>query len=126
MPLYSLADVQTALVAEFPELAEDLREDAKLPFMQLGHVARFMQSAKGRADWDTYQRCADFGHRFFVGGNGELAGAISVAWLEHLDFAGDRGSEAWRRLSPELQRGWTSITESNARHAALPHKKRRR
>jgi len=126
MPPYSLTDIQAALVAEFPELAEDLREDSELPYMQLGHLASFMQSAKGRADWDVYQRCADFAHRFFSEADANLAGAIAVAWLEHLDFEGTRGSEAWRRLSPALQQGWTNITESNARLAALPHKKRRR
>jgi hypothetical protein len=126
MTRYSLADLQVALVADFPELAEDLAEDAARPRMQLGRFALFTQEAKGRLDWATYERCIAFVHRFLTAADGDLEGAIDVAYLEHLDFDGPRGPAAWGRLTPDLQRAWTRVAKDNAERRALPRKQRGR
>ena len=94
----------------------------------IGEFAILTQRAKGAGDWDTYRRCAALAERFFVAGDAELENALYVAYLEHLDFEGPRGPEAWRLLGATLQEAWRRITASNARAAALPRKqgKRRR
>jgi len=117
--------MQRALVDEFPELADELADDADRPYMQLGHLARFTQKAKGAADWSTYDRCISFAGRFFSNAAPELEGAFRVAYLEHLDFDGVRGPDAWKRLTPPLQAAWKSVTAENARRTALPHKRPR-
>ena len=85
-------------------------------------MALFTQQAKGRSDWSTYERCIRFVEQAFQNADGELEGALYVGFLEHIDFEGPRGKEAWGRLGPELQAAWKRITTDNARRGALPHR----
>jgi hypothetical protein len=114
------------LLREFPQLADDLDDFDDLPHMQLGVFATLAQRAKGAADWDTYERCVDLAHRFLAGGDTELRGALSVAYLEHIDFAGPRGARAWEALTPQLQAACKQITAANEARLALPKKKPKR
>ena len=124
---HSLTNCREALVAAFPD-AFDESDEVGPRYLLIGEFAILTQRAKGAGDWDTYRRCVALAERFFVAADSELENALYVAYLEHLDFEGPRGPEAWRLLGPKLQEAWRRITASNARATALPRKqgKRRR
>ncbi len=126
MDLLSFPDFRAAVLAEFPQLSDEFQGDDDIPHVQLGVFARFTQAAKGRADWQTYERCVRIAGCLFARASGDLESALYVAYLEHLDFAGERGPKAWSLLTPELQAAWRRITRSNEKRAALPHKDKRR
>ena len=126
MELLSFSDFRSTVLAEFPQLRENFEGDDDLPYMQVGVFAKFTQSAKGRADWDTYERCVCLADRLLSRASSELENALYVSYLEHLDFDGPRGPKAWSLLTPELQAAWRRITKSIERLAALPRKKRKR
>jgi hypothetical protein len=124
MELLSFPDFRTAVLAEFPQLRDEFKDDDELPYLQVGAFARFTQSAKGRADWDTYERCVGIAGRLFGRASRDLENALYVSYLEHLDFDGPRGPKAWSLLTPELQAAWRRIIKSNEKLMALPRKKR--
>ena len=126
MPRYSHEDFRRAVLDEFPALAEAFEEDSSLPYIEMGAFATFTQRAKGRGDWATYQGCVQLAHRFFVNADEDLKNAFYVAYLEHLAFDGQRGPQAWKRLSTTLRAAWRRIADSNARASALPHKPKKR
>ena len=111
MPRYSYEDFRRAVLDEFPALAEAFEEDSSLPYIDVEAFATFTQRAKGRGDWARYQGCVQLAHRFY---------------LEHLDFDGQRGPQAWKYLTPTLRAAWRRIADSNARASALPHKPKKR
>ena len=108
-------------LAEFPELREEFEEEDGLPHLQMGAFARFTQVAKGRADWETYERCAQLADRLWGCADEELNNALYVSYLEHLDFEGSRGPKAWSLLSPRLRQGWREIQEHLDEVAAFVH-----
>jgi len=122
----SFPDFRAAVLTEFPQLANDFEGDDDLPYVQLGVFAKFTQAAKGRADWDTYERCVRIADRLLARASGDLENALHIAYLEHLDFDGPRGPKAWSLLSPELQAAWRRITRANEKLAALPRKKKKK
>ena len=126
MPRYSHEDFRRAVLDEFPALAAAFDEDSSLPYIDMGAFATFTQRAKGRGDWARYQGCIQLAHRFFVNADEDLKNAFYVAYLEHLDFDGLRGPQAWKHLSPTLRAAWRRIANSNARASALPHKPKKR
>jgi hypothetical protein len=121
---HSLADFRQALLATFPDLFDEFDEVGPA-YVQIGQFAAFTQEAKGRADWETYRGCVGLAERFLLDADAELQNALNVAYLEHLDFEGPRGPEAWRLLGPSLQNAWRRITASNVRASARPRKKRK-
>jgi hypothetical protein len=120
----TIADFRQALIAAFPDLFDE-SDEVGPPYLPISQFAAFTQEAKGRADWETYRRCAALVERFFGAADAELENALHVSYLEHLDFEGPRGPEAWRLLGPSLQRAWQRIAASNVRAAALPRKQRK-
>jgi hypothetical protein len=112
-----------AVLGEFPEIREDVEEFAGLPHLQVGEFAAFTQAAKGRGDLATYERCLKLVDRIFAQADAELAGALRVSYLEHLDFEGSRGPAAWRLVPPRLQAAWNQVAAENRRLMALPQKR---
>jgi hypothetical protein len=124
MAALSRRDFLTALLAEFPDLREGIEGcDGQLQ-MEMGAFALFTQSAKGRGDWPTFERCVALADRLLGDGDSALAGALRASYLEHLDFEGSRGPEAWRRLPPRLQTAWNHLAAENRRLMALPQKRK--
>jgi hypothetical protein len=102
-------DLVDRIAEAFPELQEDLEEDAGFPHLQMGHLARIAQRAKGAGEWDRYERCTRVADDLWRDGDDELRNVVGVSFLEHLDFAGARGPEAWSHLSADLQRQWQAL-----------------
>ena len=120
MAAYTLQDLTAALVAEFPDLRVTLDDSAGLLPMEMGAFAQFTQAAKGRGDLRTYERCLKLAERFFARADAALAAAFRGSYLEHLEFEGSRGPEAWRLVPPRLQAVWNQLAAENRRLMALP------
>jgi hypothetical protein len=112
-----------AILAEFPELRDDMGEFAGLPHLQLGEFAAFTQAAKGRGDLTTYERCLKLVDRIFAQADADLAGALRVSYLEHLEFEGSRGPAAWQLVPARLQAAWNQVAAENRRLMALPQRR---
>jgi hypothetical protein len=109
----SLSEFVEAIVAEFPELRDEVEWNPGLPYVQITSLANLAQKAKGTQDWHTYRRVAELIDRFIEDPNPDLSNAIHVSILEHLDFIGPRGPKAWSLIPPNVQLGWRSIMEYN-------------
>jgi hypothetical protein len=122
----SFSDFRRAVLDEFPALHEAFAGDDELPYLQVGAFALFTQRAKGQADWDCYRRCVRLADRLLARAAPDLENALYVAYLEHLDFEGPRGSTAWRLLTPALQAAWQRIRNYNEAIASRPGKRKNR
>jgi hypothetical protein len=116
---FTHADFLRLACAEFPALVTDFAEDENTHYMQMHSFTRLAQEAKGRGDWDVYKRCMRIATTLWSRPDSELLNELNVAFLEHLDFDGPRGPEAWSHLSSELQHGWRAMKAANNRVAAL-------
>jgi hypothetical protein len=113
MVLFTLKSFLKIALSEFPELKEDFQFDEGLPYLQMSSLARHIQLAKGRGDWMTYQRVVKVADQLWSGADEGLRNALNVSFLEHIDFDGPRGSEAWALLTPQLQRAWRAMAAYN-------------
>jgi len=84
--------------------------------------ATFTQAAKMRGDWPVYERCIQVADQLLQSADSGIGSAFHTAYLEHLEFEGSRGPDAWRRLSPALQAAWEQAAAANRRLMALPQK----
>jgi hypothetical protein len=115
-------DFTTGLIAEFPELRQEIEGCSGQLLYEMDAFAAFTQAAKMRSDWPVYERCIQLADQLLASPDGGLKSAFHGAYLEHLDFEGSRGPEAWRRLSPPLQAAWEQLAAANRRLMALPQK----
>ena len=124
---YTHADFVRLALAEFPELRDEFEEDAELLHLQMHAFERLMRRAKATEDWPVYARGMRLAHELWRRPDDHLLNALNVSFLEHLDFEGSTGPEAWRHLSPEWQEGGRAMQAYMARLAALaaPPKKQR-
>jgi hypothetical protein len=124
---YLQADFVRLLLAEFPELGQEIINADGLLHLQMHAFARRMQRAKGAADWSVYKRGVRLADELWARPDADLRNALNVSFLEHLDFDGPRGADAWARLTSELQHGWQEMRAYNERialHSAPTRKKR--
>jgi hypothetical protein len=109
-----------AALEELPEAREDVEFVDGLPHLQIHVLADIAQRAKGAGDWDKYRQVLDLVDRFLPEADGELWNAIHVSFLEHLDFIGPRGTQAWKLMSQRLQSAWKDIITYNERLLGQP------
>jgi len=108
---YNAEDFSRKALAEFPELAEDFEEWAELLHLKMGAFARITQAAMGEGDWEKYDRCVRLVDELLGRTSPDLENALNVSYLEHLDFDGPRGPEAWDPLTSQLQAGWQEMRQ---------------
>ena len=58
--------------------------------------------------------------RFLPDADDELRNALHVSFLEHLDFIGPRGAQAWKLMTPRLQSAWKDIITDNEKLHGRP------
>jgi len=115
-------DFVTSLLAEFPDLRDDVGEcDGSLQ-REMEAFAQFTQGAKIGGDLAMYERCLTFADRLFADADAALSGAFRVSFLEHLEFEGSRGPAAWKLMPQRLQNVWNQIAAENRRLQSLPQK----
>jgi hypothetical protein len=114
---YTQASFVRLSLQEFPELREEFAEAYGLLHLQMHAFTQHMQRAKGAGDWMTYKRGVRLAHELWRRPDERLLGALKVSFLEHLDFDGPRGAEAWNCLTSELKHGWEAMKAYNDRLA---------
>jgi hypothetical protein len=114
------AEFLKALLTEFPEIREDIELCDGLPYMEMRAFATFTQNAKGAASWDVYGRAVRLAAGSLRDADNELRNELHVSYLEHLDFEGPTGPEAWSLLPTELQRAWHDIISYNEQLLGRP------
>jgi hypothetical protein len=124
---YSHADFVRLTLAEFPELREEFEEDAELLHLQMHAFTRRVEQAQEERDWATFGRAMRLADRLWQRPDADLLNALNVSFLEHLDFDGPDGPDAWSHLSSQLQDGWRAMDAYMRRLAALaaPPRKQR-
>lgn len=122
MAAYTHQDFVTSLLAEFPDLRDELDDCDGMLQRQMEAFAQFTQAAKTDGDLAIYERCLTFADRLFAGADAALSGAFRVSYLEHLEFEGSRGPAAWQLLPARLQNVWNQIAAENRRLQSLPQK----
>ena len=110
----------TAAVAELPEAREDVDWFDGLPYAQIGCLAEIAQRAKGDNNWTKYKQVLNLVDRFMPEADDELRNALHVSFLEHLDFIGPRGAQAWKLMTPRLQSAWKDIITYNEKLLGQP------
>ncbi len=122
---YDPNDFRRMLLAEFPDLGEELEACEGLLHVEMGTFARFTHAAKVRGDWETYARCVRLADTLWRRPDPALLNALNVSYLENLDFVGPRGWRAWSLLTPALQRGWPEMQAYLEALSPQPKKRRR-
>jgi hypothetical protein len=67
------------------------------------------EEAKRARNWKTYSGCIKLVDKLWPDAEPGLQNALAVSFLEHLQFDGAQGSDAWRLLTPRLQREWQRV-----------------
>lgn len=108
---YSAEEFRSQVLASFPELEAECEEDPGLLHIHVGSLARVLTEAKDRGDWDTHARGIRIVDRLWERPDPSLLNALSVSFLEYLEFDGSQGQRAWELLTPPLQEGWTAMQQ---------------
>ena len=100
------------LVSSFyPHLGAELDEDDGLEHLQVHTFCDPTQTAIDRGDMATVDTCFAIADRVIADGDDSMKNAIHVSFLEHLDFRGTHGRQAFGKLTPRLRTGWREINE---------------
>jgi hypothetical protein len=118
-PRYSQQDFKALALAEFPELRPEFEDSDGLLHLEMHAFTRLMRRAQESGNWASYKRCVHLATELWSRPDDRLENALNVSLLEHLDFEGPRGSEAWQRLTTELQEAWKAMAAYNERLAAV-------
>lgn len=94
---------------QFPELREELKEDAGLLHLQFAALARHTEAAIATGDLATVRRDFMFVDRVLARGDEFVSNAIHVSYLEHVALSGAHGEAAGKLLSTRLREGWKAI-----------------
>ncbi len=108
---YTHDDFKQLLLAEFPELREEIEDCDGLLHIEMGVFSRHTEEAMDRGDWDTSARCVRIADHLWRSPDAALLNALNVSYLEHLAFDGPHGSTGWSLLTPPLQEGWRAMME---------------
>jgi len=107
--MYTNASTSEALLSEFPELRDELTDNAGLLHLQLAVLARHTQDAIAAGDLATVRRDFMFVDRVLAAADKFVRNAVHVSYLEHVEFTGTHGAAARDLLSSRLREGWHSI-----------------
>ncbi|MGA7697498.1 MAG: hypothetical protein WCA76_20900 [Candidatus Sulfotelmatobacter sp.] len=111
MPQGEIDDKRFAdlLIAEFPQLREEVCEWHDLSHLQMMEFVIFTEKAGEAGDWSTVERCLELANRVLNQGNTEIRNAVHVSYLEHLPREGEVHERIRALMSPELRRAWENI-----------------
>lgn len=95
-------DFIAAVQAAAPGLTELLQEDDGLLSLQVGSLARHVQSLIDHGRADELRVCLALVERALGGGDATVVNALGVAFFEHLNFSDGKCKRAWawRSLPP--------------------------
>jgi hypothetical protein len=100
------------VLAEFPQLQEEIAEAEGLLHLEMGIFSRFAQNAIDHNALDTLKRCYGLLAGIMTTAPSEVENAIYVSFVEHLNFeSSSYGSEARRLLPPVLKKALDEVEE---------------
>ncbi len=91
-----------------PELRAALNRDRGSLHQEVFTFHHFTQDAIVRGDSVVAGKCFKIAERFLTLGNHTLSNALSVSFVEHLSFSGDR-EWAWASLPMSLKQAYVSL-----------------
>jgi hypothetical protein len=109
--MYTAAQFVEQLVAKFPELREDVESEAGLFHNQMHVFTRLTNETVAVGDFRALKRQFAFADRFFHHSDDFLENALSVSYLEDLDFTGRHGEGAEALLSAKLRQGRREVLQ---------------
>jgi hypothetical protein len=120
MPQGEIDDQRFAdlLIAEFPQLRDDVCEWQNLKHLQMMEFVIFTEKAAEVGDWTTVERCLTLANKFLRDGNPAIRNAVHVSYLEHLPREGELHDRIRKMMTPELRKAWEDILSYLA---ALPY-----
>lgn len=97
------------LLAEFPQLRDDVQEWSGLPHLQMMEFLLITQKAINAADWTLVTKCLRLAETFLRDGDAEIRNAIHVSYLEHLPREGGGHDRIRELMTPDLRKAWEDI-----------------
>src|SRR5262245_18157227 len=97
------------LLAEFPELRDDVHEWRDQEHLQMMEFVRFTDEASKAGDWATVERCLVLADTLLRYGDATIRNAVNVSYLESLPRDGDIHGRIRKMMTPELRQAWENI-----------------
>ena len=107
---YSHKNFIEKLKLQFPEIINELNDPVykSLLHLEVGAFARYTQNQVNNKNLSVYVRCIKFIHSVFVNCSDELANAIGVSYLEHLNLEKEN-NWAYKKLPPILKSNYDTL-----------------
>ena len=99
------------VASAYPDLRAELDEDNGLEHVQMHTFCDHTQAAIDCGDMASVVTCFGIADRVIADGDDSMQNAIHVSFLEHLDFRGTHGRQAFGNLTQRLRTGWQDINE---------------
>jgi hypothetical protein len=87
------------LKATFPQLRRDLNQEHGLLHLETDVFMRFVQTSIDTGAKDTLVAALQLADKFLRDGNGQVVNALTVSFLEHLNFEDGKVPRRWAWLS---------------------------
>ena len=97
------------LLAEFPQLGDDVHEWTGLPHLQMMEFQLITEKAISAGEWTTVERCLRLADTLLHEGDAEIRNAIHVSYLEHLPREGDGHDRIRKVMTPDLRKAWDDV-----------------
>jgi hypothetical protein len=106
-----LKELKTA----FPQLRSDLNQEHGLLHLETDVFTRFVQTLIDTGDKDTLVVALQIADNFLRNGNGKMVNALTVSFLEHLNFENGKVPRrwAWDCMTPVLKEQYQAVMEDN-------------
>jgi hypothetical protein len=105
----------TELKTAFPQLRSDLNQEHGLLHLEIDVFTRFVQTLIDSGDKDALVTALQIADKFLRHGNGNTVNALTVSFLEHLNFEDGTIPRrwAWECMTPVLKEQYKAIMEYN-------------
>lgn len=110
---YTHADFVRLALEAFPVLGDEFEDAEGLLHLQMHAFQRLTERAARSGDWDLFRRCVHLATELWQRPAPDLYNALNVSFLEHLNFEGPHGAEAWMRMTSDLKQGWEAMERYN-------------
>ena len=103
------------LKTTFPQLRSDLNHEDGLLHSETDVFLRFVQTLIDAGDKDTLVTALQIADKFLRHGNGKLVNALTVSFLEHLNFEDGKVPRrwAWECMTDALKEQYRAVMEYN-------------
>ena len=99
----------------FPQLRNELNQEYGFLHLEIHAFTRFVQGLIDAGEKDTLVKALQIADRFLRYGNGKIVNAVTVSFLEHLNFKDGKVPRqwAWDCMTPALKTQYHAIMKYN-------------